>query len=149
MTKIFLSFILSILIFTFSNNAQNESFQSNLKPKSIDEKNLNIILEIEQSIKNSDVLKLVRFINAQTYFSMMGNINGYYTTNQAYYMLEDFFKINKVQFFKFTQISSDTNNPYATGVLQYENKGRRSKAQVYISLRRIGDNWIISQLSIN
>jgi len=149
MTKIFLSFILSILIFTFSNNAQNESFQSNLKPKSIDEKNLNIILEIEQSIKNSDVLKLVRFINAQTYFSMMGNINGYYTTNQAYYMLEDFFKINKVQFFKFTQISSDTNNPYATGVLQYENKGRRSKAQVYISLRKIGDNWIISQLSIN
>jgi hypothetical protein len=147
MTKIFLSFILSI--FTFSNNAQNESFQSNLKPKSIDEKNLNIILEIEQSIKNSDVLKLVRFINAQTYFSMMGNINGYYTTNQAYYMLEDFFKINKVQFFKFTQISSDTNNPYATGVLQYENKGRRSKAQVYISLRKIGDNWIISQLSIN
>jgi hypothetical protein len=79
----------------------------------------------------------------------MGNINGYYTTNQAFYLLEDFFKIYKVQLFKFNQVNSFEINPYATGTLYYESKGRRSKAQVYVSLKRIGENWIISQLSIN
>ncbi|MCS7053819.1 MAG: DUF4783 domain-containing protein [Ignavibacterium sp.] len=141
-------FILSI-IFLENNFSQTDklihNFRSNTKSESI-----NIIIsEIEESIKQSDVLKLSQFINAQTYFSLMGNINGYYTTNQAFYILEDFFKINKIQLFKFNQVNNEENNPYATGTLYYESKGRKNKAQVFVTLKRVGESWIISQLSIN
>lgn len=148
MIKLYL-FIAICLIYNFGIFAQNEKFIHNFKTSTNSDSNLIIISEIEESIKNADVIKLAKFINSKTYFSLMGNINGYYTTNQAFYLLEDFFKIYKVQLFKFNQVNSFENNPYATGTLYYESKGRRSKAQVYVSLKRIGENWIISQLSIN
>ncbi len=148
MIKIYLNIFFWLILF-FTTFAQNEKLIQNFKPNTKSDSNLIVISEIEESIKNSDVIKLARFINSKTYFSLMGNINGYYTTNQAFYLLEDFFKIYKVQLFKFNQINSFENNPYATGTLYYENKGRRNKAQVYVSLKRVGENWIISQLSIN
>lgn len=148
MIKIYLNTVFWLILF-FTTFAQNEKLIQNFKPNTKSDSNLIVISEIEESIKNSDVIKLARFINSKTYFSLMGNINGYYTTNQAFYLLEDFFKVYKVQLFKFNQINSFENNPYATGILYYENKGRRNKAQVYVSLKRVGENWIISQLSIN
>lgn len=148
MIKIYLNTVFGLILF-FTTFAQNEKLIQNFKPNTKSDSNLIVISEIEESIKNSDVIKLARFINSKTYFSLMGNINGYYTTNQAFYLLEDFFKVYKVQLFKFNQINSFENNPYATGILYYENKGRRNKAQVYVSLKRVGENWIISQLSIN
>jgi len=142
-------YIILLLAYSLVTFAQNEKFIQNFKTGSKTDSNFIVISEIEESIKNADVIKLARFINSKTYFSLMGNVNGYYTTNQAFYLLEDFFKVYKVQSFRFNQVNSYENNPYATGIFYYENKGRRSKAQVYVSLKRIGENWIISQLSIN
>lgn len=148
MNKLFVKLIIC-LMFSFGLFAQNEKLIHNFKSNNKFDSSLIVINEIEESIKNSDVLKLAKYINSQTYFSLLGNLNGYYTTNQAFYILEDFLKTHKIQSFKFNQVNSDANNPYATGTLYYENKGRRNKSQVYISLKRIGENWIISQLSIN
>lgn len=148
MIKVYV-FIVFWLVYSLGIFAQNERFIQKFKPGTKSDSNQIVISELEESIKNADVIKLARFVNSKTYFSLMGNINGYYTTNQAFYLLEDFFKIYRVQSFKFNQVNSYENNPYATGTLYYENKGRRSKAQVYISLKRVGENWIISQLSIN
>ncbi len=143
------TFISLLLIYSYVIFAQNEKLIQNFKPGIKSDSNHIVMSEIEESIKNSDVIKLTKFINSKTYFSLMGNISGYYTTNQAFYLLEDFFKIYKVQSFKFSQVNSFEDNPYATGTLYYENRGRRNKAQVYISLKRVGENWIISQMSIN
>lgn len=148
MIKLFVNIIIC-LIFSSGIFAQNEKLIQNFRTDAKSNSNLSIINEIEESIRNSDVMRLAKFINSKTYFSLMGNINGYYTTNQAFYILDDFFKVNRVQSFKFNLVSPDDNNPYATGTLSYESKGRRHKSQVYISLKRIGENWIISQLSIN
>lgn len=148
MIKFFnIAFIL--LVYNTLNFSQNEKLIQNFNPTLKKDSNFSIITEIEESIKNNDVFKLSKFIDSKTYLSLMGNINGYYSTNQAFYLLEDFFKIYRVQSFKFNQINSEANNPFATGTLYYENKGRKSKAQVFISLKKIGENWIISQLSIN
>ena len=64
-------------------------------------------------------------------------------------MLEDFFNLYKVTSFKFDYIKTDKNNSHATGKYNYDNKGQRSTAQVYISLKKIGSNWIITQFTIN
>lgn len=145
-------FIISSILCFFSfvyNLAQTEKFLTPSIPSTKGPSNLIVINEIEDAIKNTDVNKLSKYINSKTYLSLMSYINGYYSTNQAFYLLEDFFRIHKVYLFKFTHFNLDLNNSYATGVLHLENKGRRSKAQVYVSLKRIGENWIISHLSIN
>ncbi len=110
---------------------------------------LAIFDEIETAIKNADVGTIARFLGPQTYFSLASGINGYYSSNQAFYVLEEFFKIYRVTKFKFDTIRAGSSNPYATGTYHYDNRGRRNTAQVYISLTKTGKNWNISQLTIN
>lgn len=105
--------------------------------------------EIETAIRNADVVTISRFLGPQTYFSFTNGINGYYSSNQAFYVLEEFFKIYRVTKFKFDTIRAGRSNPYATGTYHYDNRGRRNTAQVYISLTKTGKNWNISQLTIN
>jgi hypothetical protein len=64
-------------------------------------------------------------------------------------VLEDFFKVYRVTAFRFDNIQSDSNNPYATGQYQFDYRGKRDIAQVYIALKKTGKNWKITQITIN
>lgn len=108
-----------------------------------------IFKEIESGIKEAKVSKISKYFGQQTYFSFSTGINGYYSSNQAFYVLEDFFNLYKVTSFKFDYVKVDKTNSHATGTYNYDNKGQRSTAQVYISLKKIGNNWIITQFTIN
>lgn len=138
-------FLLSFAV-SFSQN-------TNLKKKSESNKNISqdesIFKEIESGIKEADVRTISKYFGQQTYFSFSSGINGYYSNNQAFYVLEDFFKLYKVISFKFDYIKTDKNNGHATGNYNYDNRGQRNTAQVYISIKKIGSNWIITQFTIN
>lgn len=108
-----------------------------------------IFKDIEAGIKDANVERISKYFGQQTYFSFSNGINGYYSSNQAFYVVEDFFNLYKVTSFKFDYVKVDKNNSHATGKYNYDNKGQRSTAQVYISIKKIGNNWIITQFTIN
>jgi hypothetical protein len=108
-----------------------------------------IFTEIESAINNADINKVSKYFGQKTYFSLTNGINGYYSSNQAFYVLKDFFEVYKVTSFKLDHIKNDKNNSYATGKYYYDNNGKRSSAQVYLSVKKVGSNWIITQLTIN
>lgn len=145
---------LIILIFSlfFINKAspQNTNFLENQSAdKTINQAVNKIFSDIETAFSSSNVSALSEYIGPQTYFSLSNGINGYYSTNQAFYVLEDFFKIYKIVAFKFNNIQSVGNNPYATGEYVFELKGKRETAKVYISLKPSGNSWKITQITIN
>lgn len=105
--------------------------------------------EIEKAINNGDVNLLSRYLGSQTYFSLSNGINGYYSSNQAFYVLEEFFKLFRVTKFSLNNVKSGVSNPYATGTYFYDQRGKRGSSQVYISLTKTGTHWNISQLTIN
>lgn len=145
---------LSIQILTFvlvitAHLSGQENFRTYTQSKEYNQI-INLIFDdIEVSIKEANVANLSKYLGAQTYFSLFNGVSGYYSPNQAYYILEDFFNFYRVTAFKFNQISKDKANPYATGTFSFDNKGKRSSAKVYISLKKIGDKWNITQLTIN
>lgn len=108
-----------------------------------------IFREIESGVKDGNVERISKYFGQQTYFSLSNGTNGYYSSNQAFYVIEDFFKLYRVTSFKLDHIKSDNNHSYATGKYNYDNKGQRSSAKVYISIKKIGTNWIITQFTIN
>jgi hypothetical protein len=108
-----------------------------------------IYKEIESGINEGNIERISKYFGQQTYFSFSNGINGYYSSNQAFYVVEDFFKLYRVTSFKLDNIKNNNNHSYATGKYNYDNKGQRSTAQVYISLKKIGNNWIITQFTIN
>ena len=108
-----------------------------------------IFQEIENGIIESDVSKIARYFSPKPYLSFSNGVTGYYSSNQAYYVLEDFLNIYKVISFKFDHKNNDGSVSYATGDYYFESKGMRDSAQVYVTLSKIGDNWFITQISIN
>lgn len=120
------------------------------KDKSLKNQNeAEIFHDLEDNIREGNIVGISKYFGQQTYFSLSNGISGYYSANQAYYVLEDFFKLYKVTSFKFDHIKTDKNSSYATGKYGYDNKGKRSVAQVYISVKKVGNNWNITQLTIN
>ncbi len=140
---VFLSFFSGI------NFAQQNRLHSKLKNKDQKQSVYVVFNQIENAILGNDVSVVANLLSPQTYFSLSNGISGYYSSNQAYYVLEDFFKIYRVTSFKLNNIQPDENNPYATGVYGYEFRGKRDAAQVYISLKNMGGSWKITQITIN
>ncbi len=104
---------------------------------------------IESAISQGNVAVLSSYFGSQTYLSLSSGIRGYYSSNQAYYVLEDFFRIYNVTSFRFDNLNTEENVPYATGVYNYEFRGKRNETQAYISLKKFGHSWKITQITIN
>ncbi len=140
--------LLSLLCLNLFTTAYPQNFNPTVKNQKQSESH-RIFSEISEGIANRDVGSIARYFSSQTYLSLSNGISGYYSSNQAYYVLEDFFKIYRVTAFRFDNIQSDSNNPYATGEYQFEYRGKRDMAQVYIALKKTGKNWKITQITIN
>lgn len=104
---------------------------------------------IEEGIAKGQVRLVTSYFDSETYISLLDVTSGYYSVNQSYYLLEDFFKVYRPISFKINSVITDSIYPYATGVLKYDNSGRRNTAQVYVSLKYANNEWRIVHLTIN
>lgn len=125
------------------NLQQNISTGKNIKVQSV------ILNEIESGIANKDVKKFSKYFSAQPYLSLVNGVNGYYSSNQAYYILDDFFNSFRVVSFSLEEVKTDDAVSYGKGDYYYEKKGRREVAHFYVTLSKSGSKWYITQLSIN
>ena len=105
--------------------------------------------KIEGCISSGNVESLSGFFSSQIYLSLSNGISGYYSSNQAYYVLADFFKNYHVTAFKFNSINDDETSTYATGLYNFIFNEKRESAQVYVSIKLTGKEWKITQLTIN
>ncbi len=110
---------------------------------------VNVVKKIQDAIVNKDISTLVDHLSSQTYFNLPNGISGYYSSNQAYFVLEDFLKTYRVTSFNFAEINTKNNTPFATGTYDYDFKGNRNSAHIYLQLRNTGKNWRITQITIN
>lgn len=144
--------ILFILIFSFltwSVFGQEAKFFNKLDSSQRQSITKNVFSEIESGISSGKASSISPFLSGQTYLSFSNGVNGYYSSNQAYYVLEGFFKIYRAISFKLQSVKTEENVPYATGIYYFDHRGKRGAARVYISLNKSGNNWKISQLTIN
>lgn len=117
------------------SSIQNEqSFQSSMQ-------------EIESGIDAGEVKLLAKYLGSKTYFSFLDGTTGYYSSNQAFYVLQNFFNIYSAISFQVENIGD--NGSYATGIYNYIFKGKKDSANVYISFKQIGGEWKITQITFN
>jgi Domain of unknown function (DUF4783) len=108
-----------------------------------------IFNEISDGISSGNVTAISQYLSGQTYLNLLNGIGGYYSANQAYYVLEDFFKSHPAVSFDFSDIQNNSGNSFATGTYSYQLNGVNKNAQVYVSLKLAGKEWKITQISIN
>lgn len=147
--KILLAVTLMIILISCSSFPQqlNTLEKNNLSER---QKTISRVFEkIEIGISSGNVDLLSDYLSSQTYLSLSNGIGGYYSSNQAYYVLEDFFRDYKATGFRFGSIQSNNGSPFATGIYKYHFRGMKGSAQVFISLKRSARKWKITQISIN
>jgi hypothetical protein len=131
-------------------SAQHNNLQQNLNTDSKKVKIQSVIFnDIESGIVNNDVNKFSQYFSSQPYISLVNGVNGYYSSNQAYYIMEDFFNSFKVVSFKMEETKTEGTVSYGKGDYYFEKKGRREVAHLYITLSKSGNKWYITQISIN
>lgn len=138
---LFSFFLLSSRLYSGNAEAPVTGYQETGKPA------LAVFNHLETGLKNGNPTVIAEYFSSQNFLSLGAMGSGYYSASQAYYILQDFFKINTPLNFKIT-VQNGGGNPYATGVLTVETKGKRKSLQVFISLKQDGADWKISQLTI-
>jgi hypothetical protein len=110
---------------------------------------LKVFTRIEEGIADCAVDKFSNYFSQKNYISLTNGAAGYYSANQSYYVIKDFLSINSPSSFKLTNIVTETQTPFASGILKYNSKGIRKTATVFLMLQMIDNRWHISQITIN
>ena len=142
-------FILIIILFsTQVFIAQENNLKQNLNSNSLNSAAYGILDDIESGISNTQTSDISPYLNSQIYLSFINGISGYYSSNQAYYVIEEFLKEYKVITFRFNKFKLNTTAPFAIGTYYYEHKGNRYEAKVFVTLKFTNKSWQITQISI-
>ena len=108
-----------------------------------------IFNKIESGIKEFDVKKFSDYFQSETFVSFINGVSGSFSSNQLFFIVQDFINTYKPISFRITKISSGPQYSFATGFYDYSYEGIRGVAKFYISLKIENSNWRISQISIN
>jgi hypothetical protein len=107
------------------------------------------VLELfEEGINEGEVKKFSTFFSDETYISLKNSISGTFSSNQLYYIMQDYFNVYHPYSFRLTNLVTNTKFPYATGEMNYSYYSVKGKAKVYISLDYLKNSWRIVQISI-
>jgi hypothetical protein len=106
-----------------------------------------IFTAVESGIDDGIVENFSGYFGKQVYVSVTGEESGYYSTNQAYYILKNFMNARKPLGFTFTTFGMTDKIPFATGRAAFRFKGNREYFQVYVSLCRVENNWVIDKVN--
>jgi len=153
--KIFLLVIVLALILISDLSAQRRSSitrgfsQENTKIERSYPVPENEFENIINGLVSGNTNNISRYFAPQVYVSLRSGERGYYSSNQAYYLLDNFFKIYSPINFQTTSRMMEGSMPYLSGRLFCRFKGSMETYQVYLNLNWNGFRWEITQLSIN
>ncbi|MBK7265268.1 MAG: DUF4783 domain-containing protein [Ignavibacteriales bacterium] len=107
-----------------------------------------VFFDLENGLKHGDPSKFSKYLSENSYISLPNGVSGYFSSNQSFYILKDFFKSFDPVNFSFSQ-TGGKKDPVATGGLIYESNGKREHAIVYITLQYESNFWRVTQLTVN
>lgn len=142
--KVFCNSIILIFTLLILLSAK-ENYSQNVKLSDVNK----IFIHIEDGLNNNAVDKFAGYFSEKNFISLKNGNSGYFSANQSFYVIKDFLSIYKPISFKLTNIVTDSVNPFASGILKYNNNGIRGTAVVFISLQLVNNQWRISQITIN
>jgi hypothetical protein len=112
------------------------------------EKINSIFHDVENALSSNDVDLLTQHIFKQVKLTLRDAENGYFSENQAIYIIKNYFTTHKVINFKFTLSRISAEPPFATGGGYWNMKGKQEKFQVYITVTERDKRWVLAQFII-
>ena len=144
-----LSFILIAGLLSISSLPQDKEVVDKKEAPAYKESYHSALDEIGNGISSGKIASISNLFSSQIYLNLSDGVSGYYSANQAYYVIQEFLQPRQVISFKINDIQEDAENVYATGTYSFLIKGKRDSSQIYLSLKRSSKKWKITQITIN
>lgn len=107
-----------------------------------------IFSDVEAGLSRANIRSFAKHFGTQLYMSTRGSEAGYYSSNQASTILENFFSARRHLNFRFTHFGEADGTPYATGGGSFAFRGNKESFQVYVGLSKQDGRWVISQFNV-
>lgn len=125
-----------------------------LPPSSIRGESVAIFKGIEAAWLRGDAAGLSKYMRDSKVFlnvAGLGEKGGYYSKSQVFYLFKGMFKTTKhrrFQFAKYHDVSKSNKRVYGIAHRSFEDvsSGRLYKDKVYVTLKREGERWVISEI---
>jgi hypothetical protein len=108
-----------------------------------------ILMGAKEALSSGNVAYLRNHLAGRVYLNLLNGTTGYYSKEQAFIILSSFFDSWRPISFSFSSRNFSIANPYGFGPLNFERRGRRGMAELFLSLTRAGDHWHISQITVS
>ena len=107
-----------------------------------------LLLGAKDALSSGRVDYLRPHLGRKVYLNLFTGINGYYSSEQAFLILESLFSTYKPISFSFSSRNFSIRNPYGFGPITFERRGKRETAELFLSLATVNDAWVINQITI-
>jgi hypothetical protein len=104
---------------------------------------------IKSGIENNEIAEFSGYFDYRIYISLSNGTTGYYSSNQVYYILEEYFRNHQPVNLEYTRIEESSESPYAAGSLIYLYNGEKKTSKIFISLKPNDGNFKIVQITID
>jgi hypothetical protein len=108
-----------------------------------------VFMDIGEGLNYSNVYTVVAYLGGEIYLNISSEDKGYYSSEQAKYILENFLSNYHSDGFKWRNSSKSDDYAFATGIFKYKKNGYINKFVISVSLNYIDDTWLIDQIIIN
>lgn len=107
-----------------------------------------IFAAIQSGILSGNAEAFSRYFGKQVSVSLRGRESGYFSSNQAFYIIQDYIGARHTVSFRFTTVDDHEPSVYATGGGTFLRRGMKEIFQVYVALSKDDNGWTISQLNV-
>ena len=106
-------------------------------------------VDIGDGFNYSNVFSITPYFVSEVYLNIRGEDKGYYSSDQAKNILDNFLTNYPVSGFKWRNSSRSDLYAFATGKYKYKKNGYLNEFDISVSLNYIDDSWLIDQIIIN
>jgi len=106
-------------------------------------------VNIGNGFNYANIYEVTPYFGSEVYLSILIDEKGYYSPDQAKFILDNFFSNNSVNSFKWRNSNRSENYAFASGKYKFNKNGFIDSHDVSVSLKYVNDIWIIDQIIIN
>ena len=148
LTSLFLLLLLLLQSAGLPGAATDESVSGDPSPQQSEREARELLLGAKDALSSGNIRFLKPRIGQKVYLNLFTGINGYYSSEQAYLILESFFSTNTPISFSYSSRNFSIRSPYGFGPFTYERRGRRGLAEMFVSLALVNERWVINQITV-
>lgn len=133
---------LAVVFFIFHSMGQEQ------KDGDITAQREKIIKDVENGILQNNVRSFSRYFDKNIYVTLREGETGYFSSNQAVYVLQNYFESHRFLRFAFSTINVTDVPIYATGGGTYMFRSSQEHVQIYITVSHARGGYVITQFCV-